>query len=71
MTDTAITADAEVRRLRHLGEAKHDWCETCPPAGLPPREASVARSRRAIATALLRAVSRRSLMGPIALTTHR
>jgi hypothetical protein len=70
MIHTALTADAEVRRLRRLGEAAHDWCEACPPAGLPPPEADVARRRRAPGVALFRAVLRRFPRGAIALT-HR
>lgn len=70
MIHTALTADAEVRRLRRLGEAAHDWCEACPPAGLPRREAGVARRRRALGAALFRAVLRRSPRGTIAFT-HR
>jgi hypothetical protein len=71
MVDTAITADAEVRRLRRLGEAKHDWCAACPPAGPPPRDPGAARGRRALGAALLRAVSRRSATGSLALPTDR
>ena len=71
MIDTAITADAEVRRLRQLGEATHDWCEACPPDGLPRRPAGGGRSLRALGDALRRAVSPRSPQGAIALTAER
>jgi hypothetical protein len=71
MIDTALTADAEVRRLRRLGEARHDWCGTCPSAGSPARDPSVARIRSALRTAFLRAVSRRSANGSRALSPSR
>jgi hypothetical protein len=70
MIDTAITADAEVRRLRRLGEAKHDWCEECPPVPRQPLEASIAQRRHRFGAALFRAVSSRAPKGSIALTTH-
>jgi hypothetical protein len=70
MIDTAITADAEVRRLRRLGEAKHDWCAECPPVPRQPLEASIAQRRHRFGAALFRAVSSRAPKGSIALTTH-
>lgn len=66
MIDTAITADAEVRRLRQLGEATHDWCEVCPPTGRPSRPAGVDRSLCARWDTLRRAVSPRCLQGAVA-----
>jgi hypothetical protein len=30
MVDMALTADAEIRRLKQLAEATHDWCEIRP-----------------------------------------
>jgi hypothetical protein len=69
MIDTAITADAEVRRLQCLGEANHDWCEHCPPTGKPPRDGSGVRSWRDRGAALLRTFSRRSPKRSAAPTT--
>jgi hypothetical protein len=71
MIDTAITADAEVRRLRRLGEAKHDWCEVRPPTGAPPQDPAFTRGRRAFGAACLRAVWRRPAKGSLALPTCR
>ena len=70
MTHTALTADAEVRRLRRLSEAQYDRCEECPPVPRQPPEASIAQRRQRFGAALFRAVSRRVPKGFIALTTH-
>jgi hypothetical protein len=60
MTHTALTADEEIRRIRRLGEAKHDWCAACPTATAPPRSARVAQNLRTVGAALLRTISRPS-----------
>jgi hypothetical protein len=45
MVHTAITADADVRRLPRLGETKHDWREACPAGERLSWKAGVARFR--------------------------
>ena len=71
MTHTALTADEEIRRIRRLGEAKHDWCETCPTAPASPRTARVAQSFRTAGVALLRAISRPSPRRRVSLIARR
>jgi hypothetical protein len=69
MIATAITADAEVRRLKRLGEAKHDWCEVCPPDERPQGEHGSVRCRRILGAVVLWAVSRRTPKRSAAVTT--
>jgi hypothetical protein len=52
MIHTAISADAEVRRLTRLGEATHDWCERVPTTTPPNRRASTDAAQRSAGSAL-------------------
>jgi hypothetical protein len=51
MIATSLTADAEIRRLRKLGEATHDWCEPTRHPLPPARRAAMAAAWRAIGSA--------------------
>jgi hypothetical protein len=52
MIHTAIAADAEVRRLKRLGEATHDWSERVPPATPPISRAANDVAHRIVGSAL-------------------
>lgn len=58
MIATSLTADAEIRRLRELGEATHDWCEPMTHPMPPARWASAATALHAKFTTVRRAVDR-------------
>jgi hypothetical protein len=58
MIATSLTADAEIRRLRKLGEATHDWCEPTTHPMPPTWRAFAATVLRAICTTVHRAVDR-------------
>ncbi len=55
MTHTAIAADAEVRRLRRLGEATYDWCTPNQPPMPPPRRVSAAAAVRSMVARIFQA----------------
>jgi hypothetical protein len=62
---TGLTADAEIRRLKQLGEAKHDWCESCQHTEQAPTAPIVRWNWRVFSTALARLLPRRSPAGAV------
>jgi hypothetical protein len=58
MIATSLTADAEIRHLRKLGEATHDWCEPSPYPLPPTRSAATAVAWRAVGAAVQRILAR-------------